>query len=169
MHRFLEVRGAIRTRAPIRVSLGGCSLSQVATWTAVHARHENYDFSYSCGFRSRACPKEKEKKKKERRENAASDRNKSAQQQQRQQQPLLQPIATRRCIDACANITRSPRERWIGRLMPAICGYCCYLTVTLCAARCRELRQGTAPREGPESKVLPCAVQTCRYRKIDNR
>jgi len=27
----------------------------------------------------------------------------------------------RRCIDACANITRSPRARWIGRLMPAIC------------------------------------------------
>lgn len=39
----------------------------------------------------------------------------------------------RRCIDACADIMRSPPA--IGRLMPAICGYCCYLTVTPWAPR----------------------------------
>lgn len=122
----------------------------------VHARHEN-DFSYSCGFRSRATP-EREREERKRRERS-EQKCPTAATAAAAAATRCNPLQLRRCIDACESITRSPRARWIGRLMPAICGYCCYLTVTLCAARCRELRQGTAPREaprreGPESIVL---------------
>lgn len=150
MHRFHKLRSAIRTRAH-GVSSGGHAFA-----SAPRGRPSTRGTKMTFRTAADSDRVHARKGERKRRENAASDRNKSAQQQhqqqQEQQQPLLQPIATRRCIDACANITRSPRARWIGRLMPAICGYCCYLTVTLCAARCRELRQGTAPREGPESR-----------------
>lgn len=132
---FLKVRQthAILTYVTrARVFSGGLVpktfVSQVATWTR-STKLEN-DFSYSCKFRLR----EREKREKER-ETAASDRNKSASSRCNAKRMRS------RCIDACANIMRVSDG-----LMPAICGYCCYLTVTLWAASAMlgiEKKQGT--------------------------
>lgn len=48
-------------------------------------------------------------------------------------------------------------------LLPVICGYCCYLTVTLWFAQCRELKRTTTPK-GALSWLERLLLQSSRWR-----